>query len=66
MRRPTGRIQREGVNRSSERTDPDYYEKKLARIALDLKECPKEWLNTFISGIDPRDWKELKERNLIK
>jgi hypothetical protein len=48
-----------------ERTDPDYYEKKLAKMAIDYRDCPDEWKGVFIAGIDTKDLKELQDRGFL-
>ena len=59
------RIVHVGQTGSYERTDPDYDEKRLARLANDYKECPKEWRSAFIDGLPNSDIKALRERKAI-
>lgn len=44
-----------------ERTNPDYVDERAAKLASDYQKCPKEWRNTFIAGLDSKDWNALKE-----
>jgi len=60
------KIKREGERQISDPTDSEYYDKRLARMVQELKECPKEWKETYLLGIDVRDLKAMKERGLLK
>jgi hypothetical protein len=63
--RERSRIIHVGQTGQYERTDPDYNDKRLAQLAKDYKECPKEWRDTFLAGLPAADIKALRERKGI-
>lgn len=46
---------RTGEMRSSERTDPDYIDKRLAALKKDFKACPEDWRGCFLKGLSKLD-----------
>lgn len=42
---------RGGCGGGYERTDPDYDDKRLARLKRDYAECPPEWREQFLAGL---------------
>jgi hypothetical protein len=44
-----------------ERTDPDYNDKRIAKLAKDYTDCPKEWRETFLAGLSTSDIKSILE-----
>jgi hypothetical protein len=63
---PHRRIQRHGERQISDPTDSEYYDKRLARLANDLRKCPKEWRETFMAGITESDWNAMRHRGFVK
>ncbi len=60
------RIIRIGDKEVYEKTNPDYNDEKIARIARDFRACPKEWQGVFLAGLSRQEIKELEERGIIK
>ena len=62
MKMISGRIKKVGVNAVSERTDPDYLDKRLATMKAEfesLKEPAHKEM--FANGLSDQDWKSLQE-----
>ena len=49
-----------------ERTNPDYVDKHIAQLAEDVRNCPDEWLSTFIGGLPRWDIQRLEEMGVIE
>jgi hypothetical protein len=48
-----------------ERTNPDYVDETVSRLARDYNECPKEWRKTFIEGLRLEDRRALIEMGVL-
>lgn len=55
---------RVGTGATFERTNPDYVEEHIARLARQYYECPRAWRREFLAGLDYRDRWELKKRGI--
>lgn len=62
---PAHHLRHEGDRQISERTDSEYYDKKLARLAAEFDSLPWKWKKTYLEGLDPADLKELRAREMI-
>ena len=62
---PRVSIPKEGSHSVSDKTDPDWADKRINQIARDLKECPAEWREQFLAGLEKRDIQELIDRGFI-
>ena len=49
-----------------ERTDPDYNDKRMAKLVQDFKECPKDWIGCFVKGLTKFEKDYLVERGILK
>lgn len=62
MNKTRNRVIHVGDKSIYERTDPDYEDKRLAQLAKDYAECPKEWQGEFLVGLSAKDRQELLQR----
>lgn len=58
---PEGRIPRTGLRQISDPTDGEYVDKTVARLKRDYLACPKEWRETFLSGLTKKDFDALMD-----
>ena len=63
--RKNDRVVHVGQTGSYERTDPDYNDKRLAKLAQDYRSCPAQWQVTFIDGLTNADVRALQERGVL-
>ena len=63
--KPRGFIPEIGDRQVSEKTDSDYWDKRIADFARTIKSLSPEWAECFVSGLDARDRRELKDRGVI-
>lgn len=49
----------------SERTDPNYWENTISKIAKDYQEIPSDWKQDFLKHLPQGVLAELKKRELI-
>lgn len=54
------RVVHVGQTGKHERTDPDYEEKRIAKLVKDYHECPDEWVNVFLDGLTSYDRKAIR------
>lgn len=63
--RRRGKIPRVGERQVSEKTDPDYHDKRLAWMASTLIALTPQWREVFLQGLEASDLKLLRERGLL-
>jgi hypothetical protein len=48
-----------------ERTNPNYVDETVSRLARDYAKCPQEWRKTFIEGLRIEDRRALIEMGVL-
>lgn len=60
------RIKHVGEKQVSEKTDSEYVQKTLSKLAEDYRNCPKEWRDVFLTGLQSYQIKALEEMGVLK